>query len=38
MGDFSINLVNYDPHPETNDFINLMVSYYLLPHFSIQLE
>ena len=32
MGDFNINLVNYDSHPETNDFINLMVSHYLLPH------
>ena len=32
MGDFNINLVNYDSHPETNDFINLMVSRYLLPH------
>ena len=32
MGDFSINQVNYDSHPETNDFINLMVSHYLLPH------
>ena len=31
MGDFNINLVNYDSHPETNDFINLMVSHYLLP-------
>ena len=30
MGD--INLVNYDSHPETNGFINLMVSHYLLPH------
>ena len=32
MGDFNINLANYDSHPETNDFINLMVSHYLLPH------
>ena len=32
MGDFNINLVNYDSHPETNDFINLMVSHYLFPH------
>ena len=32
MGDFNINLVNYDSHHETNDFINLMVSHYLLPH------
>ena len=32
MGDFNINLCNYDSHTETNDFINLMVSNYLLPH------
>ena len=30
MGDFNIILVNYDSHPETNDF-NLMVSRHLLP-------
>ena len=32
MGDFNINVVNYDSRPETNDFINRMVSHYLLPH------
>ena len=32
MGDFNINLYNYCSHTETNDFINLMVSNYLLPH------
>ena len=32
MGDFNINFLNYQPHSETNDFINLMVSHYLLPH------
>ena len=32
MGDFNINLLNYQSHSETNDFINLMVSHYLLPH------
>ena len=32
MGDFNINLLKYESHPETNDFINLMVSHYLLPH------
>ena len=32
MGDFNINLLNYDSHSETNNFINLMVSHYLLPH------
>ena len=32
IGDFNINLVNYDSHPETNHLMNLMVSHYLLPH------
>ena len=32
MGDFSINLLNYDSHSETNNFINLMISHHLLPH------
>ena len=32
MGDFNIYLLNYRSHSETNDFINLMVSHYLLPH------
>ena len=32
MGDFNVSLVNYDSHPETNDFINLIVSHYLLLH------
>ena len=31
MGDFNINLVNYDSQLETNDLINLMASHYLLP-------
>ena len=30
MGDFNINLLNYEAHSETNDFINLMVSHHLL--------
>ena len=30
MGDFNINLLKCQSHPETNDFINLMVSHYLL--------
>ena len=30
MGDFNINLLNYESHSDTNDFINTMVSYYLL--------
>ena len=32
MGDFNLNLLNYDTHSETNDFINLMMTHYLLPH------
>ena len=32
MGDFNINLLKYQSDPETKDFINLMVSHYLLPH------
>ena len=32
MGDLNINLYNYCSHTETNDFINLMASKYLLPH------
>ena len=32
MGDFNVNLLNYESHSETNDFINTMVSHYLLPH------
>ena len=32
MGDFNINLLNYDSHSEANNFINLMISNYFLPH------
>ena len=32
MGDFNINLLSYEHHTETNDFINSMVSHYLLPY------
>ena len=32
MGDFNINLLKYQSHPETNDFITLIVSHYFLPH------
>ena len=32
MGDFNINLLKYQSHPETNDFINFMVSHHLFPH------
>ena len=32
MGDFNINLLSYDGHTDTNDFINSMVSHCLLPY------
>ena len=32
MGDFNINLLSYDGHTDTNDFINSMVSHHLLPY------
>ena len=32
MGDFNLNLLNYESHSDTNDFINTMVSYYLLSY------
>ena len=32
MGVFIINLLNYDSHRDTNEFINSMVSHCLLPH------
>ena len=34
IGDFNINLLNYESHSasETSEFINSMVSHYLLPH------
>ena len=32
MGDFNINLLNCESHGETKDFINTMISHYLLPH------
>ena len=32
MGDFNVNLLNYNLHSHTNDFINTMISHYLLPH------
>ena len=32
LGDFNINLLNYESHSDTNDFVNSMVSHYLLPH------
>ena len=32
MGDFNINLLSYDGHTDTNDFMNSMASHYLLPY------
>ena len=32
MGDFNVKLLNYDLHGHTNDFINTMISHYLLLH------
>ena len=32
MGDFNLNLLNYESHSYTNDFINFMVFHYLIPH------
>ena len=32
MGDFNFNLLNYESHNDSNEFINFMVSHHLLPH------
>ena len=32
MGDFNLNLLNYETHSDTNDFINSAISYSLLPY------
>ena len=32
MGDLNISLLNYDSDTTTNEFLNFMVSQYLLPH------
>ena len=32
MGDFNFNLLNYNTHNYTNEFMNCMISHYLLPH------
>ena len=32
MEDFNLNLLNCESHSETNDFLNCMVSHYLLPY------
>ena len=31
-GDFNINLLNFDKHPSTKDFINTLGSFFLEPH------
>ena len=32
MGDFNLNLFNYESHFETNDFLNCIVSQFFLPY------
>ena len=32
LGDFNINLLNYDVHPPTNEFLDSLLSHYFLPH------
>lgn len=32
MGDFNINLLNYDTHGETNDFLNTMYANFFLAY------
>ena len=32
MGYFNLNLLNCESHSETNDFLNRMVSHFLLPY------
>ena len=32
LGDFNINLLNYDIHPPTNEFLDSLSSHYFLPH------
>ena len=32
LGDFNINLLNYETHSDTSNFLNSMISHYLLPH------
>ena len=32
MGDFNLNLLNYETHTHTNDFVSSMVSHCLIPH------
>ena len=32
LGDFNINLLNYDIHPPINEFLDSLSSHYFLPH------
>ena len=32
MGDFNTNLLNYESHSDTNEFLNSVISHYLLPY------
>ena len=32
LGDFNINLLNYDIHPPTNEFLDSLLSHYFFPH------
>ena len=34
MGDFNVNLLNCESHPECNDFLLMLNSYFLLPYIS----
>ena len=34
LGDFNINLLNYDINPPTNEFLDSLSSHYFLPIFS----
>ena len=38
MGDFNINLLNYESYSDTDDFLNNMISHYLLPHIYYKLH
>ena len=35
MGDFNVNLLIYNVHTHTNDFLNTMISHYLVPHIRV---
>ena len=32
IGDFNVNLLNYDSHSQTNEFLNTLSSYFFLPY------